>query len=196
MSYTPQEGSVAYKAIEFLTTHPDEELTTEDVAAKFDKPVKQVHSLLGLAVEKGALERQENDGEIVYRLGTGVPAIKPNPGGAPSLRAGLQEAWSGVKRGEASSVKRKADHAPNSIAVIDLHAVQFETDVPIPDSAGRPKIDWNGFLDRMATGQSCLLPKGCRATLAKYLTDRKKAGQGEFALRLVSESQLRLWRVK
>lgn len=87
MDYKPNDGSTAFKVIEFLTTHPGEELTSEDVGAKYDKPSKNVHSLLGAAVLAGALVRAENDdGDIVYRLGTGVAQIKANPAGAPSLR--------------------------------------------------------------------------------------------------------------
>lgn len=94
MSYAPQQGSVAWKVIEFLTTNPDEELTRDDIAAKFDCTSGNVHSLLRQSVDAGLLLRVETDDELVYRLGKGSPVIKPNKAANPSLRAPAG-AWPG-----------------------------------------------------------------------------------------------------
>lgn len=87
MSYAPQQGSVAWKVIEFLTTNPEEELNRDDIAAKFDAAPLSVHTLLRPSVEAGLLKRVELEDELVYRLGTGTPEIKPNKAAQPSLRA-------------------------------------------------------------------------------------------------------------
>ena len=73
-SYTPQQGSVAWKVIEFFTTNQQEELTLADLESKFDKAASQFHSLLGAAVEAGVLKRSTNgDEELVYSFGSGHP---------------------------------------------------------------------------------------------------------------------------
>ena len=71
-AYTPREGSVPWKVIEFLTTNTDEFLTADCVAAKFDVSRNHVHTLLAPAVEAGTLRRDKDmrTGELCYRLGT------------------------------------------------------------------------------------------------------------------------------
>jgi hypothetical protein len=189
MVYNPQEGSVAFKVIEFLTTHPDEELTTEDVSAKYDKPRKNVHSLLGTAVESGALTRSENeDGELVYRLGKGTPLVKANPHGAPSLRAAIQGAWGGVK--PAANPRRRPPVA------LDLDAITIDKDVPFVVRSAGKSIDYPGLFNRMGPGHSCLLPITTKASLGKACTEFKKAGHGLMAISLIDDDSLRLFRLK
>lgn len=189
MAYNPQEGSVAFKVIEFLTTHPDEELTPDDVGAKYDKPAKNVHSLLGAAVEAGALKRSENDdGDLVYRLGKGAPLVKANPHGAPSLRASTEGAWGGVKQ----TAKRRRSLR----VVIDVDTVIIETDVSPPGRAGGIKPDYTRLFARMAPGHSCLLPMTAKASLSKACTKLKKAGHGLMSISLIDDDSLRLFRLK
>lgn len=189
MAYNPQQGSVAFKVIEFLTTHPDEELTPEDVSAKYDKPRNNVHSLLGPAVESGALTRGENDdGDIVYRLGKGVPLIKANPHGATSLRAATQGVWGGVKQPvQPRRVLRVA---------IDVDTVTIDTDVPLPGRTGGITPDYSRLFARMAPGHSCLLPIAAQARLRKACTEFKKAGSGLMSISLIDDDSLRLFRLK
>lgn len=185
MNYNPQEGSTAFKVIEFLTTHPDEELTSEDVGAKYDKPAKNVHSLLGAAVLAGALVRGENDdGDIVYRLGTGVAQIPANPSGAPSLRTASPFVGKPPRRIATARLQ------------LDLQAVAIESGIALPVKRGQLGTDWSALFTRMQAGQSCLLPAHSRSALNKACTDYKKAGLGEFSVRMQDEEQLRLWRLK
>lgn len=189
MAYNPQDGSVAFKVIEFLSTHPDEELTPEDVSVKYDKPRNNIHSLLGPAVLAGALTRGENDdGDIVYRLGTGAPLIKANPHGAPSLRAATQGVWGGVKQPTKPwRVLR---------AAIDVDAIAIDTDVPMPGRIGGVTPDYSRLFARMAPGHSCLLPIAAQARLRKACTEFKRAGAGLMSISLIDDDSLRLFRLK
>jgi hypothetical protein len=181
MNYKPQAGSVAFKTIEYLTTNPEEELTSEDIGIKFDKPSKQVHSLLAEAVKAGALKREENaEQELVYRLGSGVPGIVPAAGRNATLRTNLSFA--------------AAPPAKRSPLQIDVAAIQIETGIPVP-SGRLPRVDWPALFARMKAGESCLLPLQAKATLAAAMCEFKKTGKGEFSLRR-SDTQLRLWRIK
>lgn len=182
-SYSPHRHSFAARAIEFFTTNPDEELTTIDLAIKFDRPAKQVHSLLAYAVDSGALKRTTNDeDEIVYRLGTGAPEISAAPHKHPTLLSGVP-----------IPPKRAVSAAD---VTIDLQSIQLRDDVPVP-LPKRARRDWDSLLQRMEVGQSCELPIVLRGAVNAAVTKLKRKGGGsEFALRQTSADVFGLWRVK
>lgn len=66
--------------------------------------------------------------------------------------------------------------------------------VPLPD-AKTGKTKWPALLDRMAVGQSCVLPKACKGGVGGAATEAKKAGK-VFAIRVVSAEEIGVWRVK
>lgn len=181
--YRPDPYSLAGRAIEFFTTNPNEELTSFDLAIKFDKPAKQVHSLLAYAVDSGALERTTNDDdEIVYRLGTGAPEIAAAPHKHPTLLSGVP-----------IPPKRAVSAAD---VTIDLQSIQLRDDVPVP-LPKRARRDWDSLLQRMKVGQSCELPIVLRGAVNAAVTKLKRKGGGsEFALRQTSDDVFGLWRVK
>lgn len=182
--YTPQQGSLPYLVIEFLTTNPHEELTCDDIEAKFERSSRQVHSLLAEAVERGAVTRAPgDDGELVYRLGAGSPGVKTNRGRHPALAA--HEALD-------LAAKKKATRRPP--VEVDIDAISIEKSVPIPHGGRVRVMDWTGLLSRMAVGDSCSLPEQVKTTLSKACTDSKKAGTGTFTIRRISDTEVRLWR--
>ncbi len=184
-SYKPQADSVAFKTIEYLTTNPDEELTSSDVGIKFDRPSKQVHSLLAEAVKAGALKRETNaDDELVYRLGTGVPEITPNHSANPSLR------------GAAGLPSFKPARPKRELVQIDCDAIKLDSEVPLPAARGVKGPNWEALLLRMTAGQSCQLPRRARPSLTKVAKKLKDAGSAEFAFRAVAQDEFRVWRVK
>ena len=84
-AYSPQSGSVAFKVIEFFTTNPDEELSTDNLEAKFGKPAAQFHTHLALALQAGILKRRTNDDdELVYSLGKGTAQVQATPHATPT----------------------------------------------------------------------------------------------------------------
>lgn len=185
MTYTPHEGSVAYKVLEFLTTNPDEELTSMDIGAKFDCASNGVHSMLARAVEVGALKRAPNDDEeLTYTLGKGVPTIKPCKARAPSLSASAP--W-----GEGDATARRGRPV-----MVDLDALKIDKGVPLVTSRGRQAVDWNTLFNRMEVNDSVALPKQVRGQLAKAAAAAKHAARGEFVIRQLDDDAIRVWRVK
>jgi hypothetical protein len=190
-AYTPQEGSIAWKVIEFFTTNPDEALTTDQMSIRFDTPAKQFHSLLGQSVETGLLKRTTNDDtDMEYSLGTGSPHIKASRARNPSPRPDALLAGSslGLKQTGKPAVKPAA-----VTSALDLAAIALVDDVPMP--AARQAFDWSVLFKRMKVKQSCVLPISVRSTLLKACTDAKKAGIGTFTIRKINDGELGLWRV-
>ena len=179
-TYTPREGSVAFRVLEFLCANPDEWLSAADVAVKFDCTRNNVHTLLAPAVSAGSLIRREDleDGELVYRVGSGAPAVSAKPAAAP----GSASNPFGAARGPARSPFR-----------IDVTQIAIDADVPLPPPTRR-RIDWPSVFARMAPGDSFALPAGAKSAIAKAVTDHKKATGQEFTTRLV-DGGIRVWRV-
>lgn len=183
-AYAATQGSVAWKVIEFLTTHPDECLSSEDIGVKFDKPAKQVHSFLAGAIDAGQLVRKEDlgSGSLVYVLGTGDPRIKPNRTAHPSLV---------VRAAKEEPRRRRASY-------FDVAEVKVLDDVPLPGpkNSAAPKVDWESLLARLTKpGQSFELPIEQRYAVAKQLGAYKRAHPGwDYTLRVKQPSAVIVWR--
>lgn len=181
MSYTPQSGSMVSKLIDFFNVNGDEELTADDIAAKFSVSAAGVHSCLYKAIESGLIVRKKNDdGEYVYAHPAGTKTKSPAPWPSTPPRPWAAPIAAPVKP------KRQAH-------TIDLSALELETDVPI--TTARQSLDWPGLFSRMKPGQSCVLPKSAAYTRSKAMTDYKKAGLGELQRKAINDEQFRLWRL-
>ena len=181
--YAPKRGTLPHKVIEFLTSHPDEVLTKEDVGAKFDLPPNHVHSKLGLAVEVGALTLKEDlaVGELVYSLGTGCAHIPPAPGRHPTL---AHAPFGGA--------------APRKTPVrfdIDMGSVVIRDAVPLPARRGDKKIDWNPLMERLQVGQMFEVPKAAKYTLGSAITRWKKDSERVFEMRSLGDN-VGVWRTR
>ncbi len=192
--YTPREGSVAWKVIEYLTTNPGESLSSDGIAAKCDVGRNNVHSLLAQAVDVGILVRKEDleSGELVYRRGKGHPSVKANVSRNPSLRAAASP-WS-----ESVATSARSPRATRYRLVLDVETLQIKDGVPLPPiSAHRRSTDWPALFKRMKVGQSVTLPKAVKSTLKKAITIQHAENLDvEFATRIVDAEHLGLWRVR
>lgn len=187
-TYNPQEGSVAYRVIEFFTTNPDEQLTKHDLEAKFDKPANQFHSILGAAVHAGVLNLKANDDdELTYSLGSGTPNIKRNPVRHPSAKPDALEL--GAALGQRSARSKKTKPAP-----LDFDAIELVDNAPLPEKRGETKAKWLDLFNRMQVNQSCHLPTHTKTTVAKYIQATKAEGKGTFVIRQVDDKTIGLWR--
>jgi len=192
--YTPDKGSTAWKVIEYLTTNRSESLTSAAIEAKFEKPAKQVHSLLAAAVSAGVLIRKEdlNEGELVYKLGRGHAEIKANPGGAPSLGAKLVDEVQRVWQPQPAAKGRRAR------IVLDVASLTLEDGIPIPPKESKPRMtDWPALFARMSPSQAVTVPEVVKATLKKAITlQHEQHPDTEFTTRMLDGGCIRVWRVK
>jgi hypothetical protein len=193
-AYRPQEGSVAWRVIEFFTSNPEEKLTPADISAKFEVPSKQVHSLLSLAVLGGALHRStDEEDELVYRMGDGIPVIKPNRAAHPTLKgAGLANVIAGAEAGPERAGRRSVAE----LVDLDLDSVQVEEGVPLPPKGRQTMSSMiKAKLRTLQPTQSVQLPAAVKKSIGPVMSDLKKEGAGEFTMRLVDADHIRVWRV-
>ncbi len=193
--YSPAPAGLDFQVIQYFVTNPEEELTTLDIGEKFGLNPAHVHTRLAKALEAGALKRVANaEEELVYSLGKTPTTVKPNSGKHPSLHAGgaarIDQALAGK-----SSKKLTRRREPLVLPAFDQ--IKLEEGVPLPErGGGHVKTDWPALFNRMKPGTSCVLPVRARSTLGKAITDFAKAKLGELSLRVISETELRLWRTK
>lgn len=189
--YSPAPAGLDFQVIQYFVTNPEEELTTLDIGEKFGLNPAHVHTRLAKALEAGALKRVTNaEEELVYSLGKTPTAVKPNAGKHPSLKSGSERIDQALAGGK-SAKNRKPVLLPQ------LDEIPLEQGVPIASKwGGKVKTEWPALFKRMKAGDSCLLPKGVRSTLGKAITEFAKAELGEMTMRVVSETEVRLWRIK
>lgn len=194
--YTPQAGSLAARVISFFDDNPDEELDLDALEAKFDKPRKQWHSILGAAVLGCVLKREEleSDGELVYRLGSGnAPATpfastkKDRRGEPPADDALARGGWLGAKVSQPAGRPKRF--------VIDLESIKFIEGVPLPNVKTQAGISFAPTLLKMKVGAMFKQPHEAKSALEFAMAKLKKSGGGEWQMRKFPDC-LGVWRVK
>lgn len=172
-TYTPREGSVAWKVIQFLQANRDEQLDADLISAKCDCVRANVHTLLGPAVQAGLLKRSEDfpSGELVYSAGSGaaLPPEQPSTATAPAP----------AKRTLAAPFR------------IDIGTVQIDKNVPLPGR--RQPMDWTPLLGKLEVGDSFLLPNAAKSAIGTAMKAFKDATGKELCSRKV-EDGIRVWR--
>lgn len=187
VTYTPPEGSLAWVVIEFLASNPDEELDAETIAAKFDRPQRDVHTSLGQAVRAQALLRQENDeGELVYRLGPKPPeAIRPKRHRHPVLPAAKPALQDAAKRA-----------MPTRETRFDLASIRIDRDVPPPGQAKSVLEQWGELLARLQPGDSFAWAGLGMVSLRRAMAQYHHTHPGQkLTMRTQPDGSVRVWRI-
>lgn len=184
MSYTPQADSLAAKVVGHLRKHPDDELASTDIAAMFKVHAKDVDALLSGAVAAGALNRRSARGDKVpvFMAGVRIAAVAPAPAAAaPSFPT--------------MPPPTRTRRAP--LPVFDAAALAVEADVAMPASKRGAQTDWPVLFERLTeVGMcSCPLPKLVKGSLAGAANAWFKPRGLAFAIRAISDTHLRIWRV-
>lgn len=172
-TYTPREGSVAWKVIQFLQANRDEQLDADLISAKCDCARANVHTLLGPAVQAGLLVRSEDvpSGELVYSAGKGaeLPPQKPTP-----------------------TVSAPARRSPAAPFRIDVGMVQIDKGVPVPGR--KTPMDWTPLLGRLEVGDSFLVPAAAKSSIGTAVKAHKDSTGMALTTRTV-DGGIRVWRV-
>ena len=201
-TYTPREGSVAWKVIQFLQANRDEQLDADLISAKCDCVRANVHTLLGPAVQAGLLVRTEDvpSGELVYSAGSGA-ALPPEQPTASPFHAWLE------RRGQDSAEGRPQRHLPRPTNApapapakrapaapfrIDVGTVQIDKNVPLPGR--RQPMDWTPLLGKLEVGDSFLLPAAAKSAIGSAVKVHKDATGMQLTTRTV-DGGIRVWRV-
>lgn len=188
-TYIPQIGTLPAKVITFFAANPDEELTSLDIAEKFDCGRNSVHTNLAMAVDAGLLKRITNeDGDPAYvRTEFTAAAAKRIVAAIP------------VPPPTAPEPKKARPRAHTALLSLDPKIIRVDEDVPIPSTVTRRGSDkWAPVFNQLKKkGQSIELPIEARTALGAAATKRnREIGKRTYSLRVMSETTCRIWRVE
>jgi hypothetical protein len=185
-TYTPHEGTVPYRVIQFFTTNPDEELDKHALEAKFGKPANQFPTILSAAVDAGILKRRVGaDDELIWSMGNGCKTVTANAGRHPSAKP------------DALAMGAALGLSVTQTNNLDLDNMTMLDDVPLPPAKrGRTtQQDWPSLLARMTVNQCTPpLPMKVRSMANKAITTATKAGTGVYAIRVLDKATFGIWR--
>lgn len=171
---TTPAASLPARVMAFFRAEPDEQLTADDIALKFNTQRKNVHTQLASAVEAGHLKRDPSDEHgYVYASGSSL----------------LKQAKAEAKQ----AAQPKKPRQPK--ADVDLRTLPIATDIPLP-TLRRAQQHAPEALDRLTQpGHSFAVPLDASgiSALRKAITDRHNAGTQRYVARAL-ETEFRVWR--
>lgn len=206
MAYRPKPGTLPARVIAWLQDNPTEELTREDIGAKWDAYPSTVSLGLEKAVNAGALRLARNsEGQEVYRLPiaptpNALAQASPFNGTAAELATPAARTASTANR-NLTAPKRGAVAIPAS--VLDFSGLKAEVGVPLlGKTKSEPGVSkWQPLIDLLPMpDMSVEFPAEWKSAVAAQTTKlnvaAKKAGKPtHYKVRLVSQDKARIWRV-
>lgn len=196
-TYCPRSGSVPARVIAYFQKNLSAKLTNAELAMKFEIDAKNTSALLSMAIEAGFIARssgyytagddidQAPDYGSVAQADATIKAAASAPGAAHSP-------FAHVYKGEALAAPNKRA-SPSKQPLPDLAVIALDDDVPL--ARVRPAApDWATLFDRMQAGQSCALPKAAGHTLRKATQEQHKLITKRFAVKKISDTEIRVWR--
>lgn len=195
-TYIPRTGSLSDRVLDYFRQQPQEELTSADIAAKFEVSRGSVMASLQTAVANGALEYTRNtELEFVYRLPGAksvVEVLAPTDGDKSVGVRNAMKAITGLKRGAVS--------LPAS--ALDFTTLKAETGVPLQ---GKAKTDagqskWAPLFALLTEPDTSVeIPAAWKSAVAAQATKQnvaaKKAGRpNHYVVRHTSTDKARVWR--
>lgn len=185
-SYQPIESSLPARVINYFRRLPDEELSVKDIAQKFDVGANNVHTNLAGAVGCDILTR---DGAI-YSAGAQI-------GELPALGKPVTNAFGSPLNSVLSTGMMPASKQTTKRAFLDIDAIVIEDDVPqVRNRDGRSE-KWAPLLKKLVkVGQSFKLPVELSGQVGASISKHHKIGAVRFTRSRISETEVRVWRVK
>ncbi|MBX3588828.1 MAG: hypothetical protein KF796_19525 [Ramlibacter sp.] len=186
-AYKPLKGSIAARVSYWFAMNRDEQLTRNDVVAKFQVLPASVDGNLSRLIEQDWLKRDRlADTSVVFVAGPALPpASDLEPLVGPSPRDDLVQAL------------RPPSNLRGRVPILDLASVQIDKGVPMPVSRGKFGQGAASVLLKMEIGDSVCLPHRQAAALRDaYNHIKKEHPTRKYALRKVDDDSSRPWRTE
>lgn len=188
--YTPHNGSLARKVVEFFAANPEETLTRGDVAEKFDVTAEHVDGCLAAAMSHQVIVRRRDSstGYTVFAAGPSLQACVDALGGKA---ASDEPTPPNGRTGRRTAIRPLPD--------IDIDSLQVDYDKPLPCSTnGRGGQNKYGqLLARLdKPGASVTgLPVSYRASLQKATQRYQRENPGvKLCVRTLDSTHIGIWR--
>lgn len=174
--FTPQPGSLADRVCAFFARNRDDELTTGDIATKFDVPGNSVRPCLASAVAHGWLADVKTPDGRVFRAGTSLPDGYRLNANAP---APLPPAIFGAAPSKPTKGRRGTARLPE----LDADSLPILVAQPKPSASERI----THLLQRLQEPhQYVLLPLAWKHTARKYVDQHNRQARAGTATGIYS----------
>ena len=187
-TYTPRPDSLPSIVIGYFTNNPGEELTLEDITAKFETPRNNIHTNLSLAVDAGLLVRARNDdGEYVYKAGKAIPR-----------QIDIDRVHRGHATAPSTSEKKATSGYQSPRKALDLSNLIVEEGVPyLLNAAHKGASKWQPLFDKLTKpGQSIAIPGDMRGAVGAAVGKvNKLKTEGTFRVAMTGSDSARVWRI-
>lgn len=202
-TYLPRGNSKPAKALAFFKANPEETLTADDFAAKFDMQRNNVHTIMRPALDAGLLKRKRDDlGEYVYTAaaalaGFAVDALETDNAKTADPALDCPAApWPNAPGGRSKTAK---PYSPLHIGPAEFAALTVDTHVPFQPAGSSAGAKWAPLFDLLtSTGQSVAYPIAWHSAVsasAQKRNQQAKAPEYVWRVRKVSATQGRLWKL-
>lgn len=186
-SYTPQPDSVAGRVCAFFKTHPEEELSSKDIALKFDTEVSAVVGLLNRCFETKLLKRLPRRAQLTVGAGERLAGhmMQAGPMTLPALPFSASP----------KEVQRKARRSP--LPPLDASTLTVTTKKPPPKHTSAPGTDWPAVFSRLRVGQAIEdMPAGYYGAAAKAAQKWAARHNAKLELRKLPDGKCGIYRVQ
>jgi hypothetical protein len=201
MSYVPQAGSVAARAVEHFKQHPGTRLKAAELGKLLDVNASNLAALLATPITHGLIARAGGDrgpeyigGRKLFGTATSASTVIPPAPGPLALAAPASAPPPAPAPAAAAAPTPKAATAPALRA--PLPSIVIEADVPLPH-IGRTGL-FDSVFERMQPGNSFVVPTISAKRMINLARVWGKPRGAEFASRMVADDKqnTRIWRTK
>jgi hypothetical protein len=185
-NYVPRPDSLAGRVCAFFKANPEEELSSSDIAQKWDvRPTGNVVTLLMPAIEYGLLKRSKQGQSSVFSAGTRLAQIDL-PQHIPTATSSVWPSAHGTAAARAGASK---------LPPLDLDCLVIEKGVPVPELQHARSLRYAAKFEQMEVGDSMLVPKAyAKSVIQAAQAWGKKNGGRKFMVREITEEHSRVWR--
>jgi hypothetical protein len=194
-TYKPKAGSIPERVCQFFLANPEEELTRQDMALKFEMLPSSCDQIFKLAVEAGLLERKTGDDGVVWSAGTRLTtAALTNEQTPPPSTTDKPKGFKGwlAKKGHQSAEGRtRAIDLPPPSELILL----ITKDVPLPSPKQRSD-DYHPVWAAMNVNDSIAVAPAAAKRLVNWARGWAKPHKRKFVVKAIDADTTRIWRTE
>lgn len=181
-------SELARRVCAYFAANPDEALSSDDIAIKWDAEKQEVATQLKTAVLYGLLNRSKGP---IYSAG---PRLENSEFAEQDRSAPAPPATPSAK-----PARRPGSWATKGLR-LDIAALPIRTDIPLPSTQGGTAAGgnkWDALFERLTdVGMCAPLPVIWRSAISKACTVYQHKTRKRFAVRLIDAKTIGLFRIE
>ena len=177
-SYQPTPGTLPYSVCAFFRKNPNEELSRDDIAQKFDVERNAITAGLSRCFAANFLVEHGKRGDSTITAGSALAA------------------WSPSTASLAPPPPPKTPRTYTPLPPVDFTKLKVERGLPVPaKKGGKGSSRWGPLFEKLDKPDTSIALKAMYySALAKAAQDRTKTTGHKYVIRKLSDTEMRIWR--